>query len=213
MAMASPGVRVVPETSSSLMGRLNLSIIPNDCEDNSYGASSVEEKAEKSPSIHGPLYCAMSKAAHDHTPHNTNLISDSPSSFLSSYKGKLPVVLEESQSLSNREGSSVFEGSSSTSSLSIASSSASSTDALFRRGDKHRYKDKARGSWKHHRKRRDGKKVSFMSLLLWPLKKLRDGYMSCMMGLDGAGDLSGLAQGSTFATAAKHFGDVPVSKN
>ncbi|KAI5067715.1 hypothetical protein GOP47_0018243 [Adiantum capillus-veneris] len=200
MAMASLGARIVPETSMKLMGGLNLTVTPEDCEESNYGAWSVDGKGEQPPSAYGSFSSAVNKAESDQTSYNVDLISDSSSSAASWCKGKLSVLLEEGESLSHGEGSS-------SSSLSIASSSASSSHAFFRR-----HKNKERESWKHHRQRRDGNKESFMSVLLWPLKKLRDGYMSCMMGLDGAGDLSGLAQGSTFATSTKYFTSASISK-
>jgi hypothetical protein len=56
------------------------------------------------------------------------------------------------------------------------------------------------------------KKASIVSLFVWPWKKIRDAYMSCMMSLDGAGDLSSLAHGATFAANTKYFADPPISK-
>ncbi|KAH7388008.1 hypothetical protein KP509_16G053300 [Ceratopteris richardii] len=145
----------------------------------------------------------------------TTIAVDSQSfrSSMSSFRTKLPVVLEESESFSSRDGSSV-EGAFSTSSSSFTWSSASSSRTFVRNGASTNNFVAKKGS-KKPRKYSKGdraEKFSLISSILWPLRRLRDRYVSCMMGLDGNGDLSGLAQGSNFGASSRYFGNLPISK-
>ncbi|KAH7388006.1 hypothetical protein KP509_16G053200 [Ceratopteris richardii] len=123
-------------------------------------------------------------------------IDDSQSfrSSVQSLRAKLPVVLEESESFSSRDGSSVGSASS-TSLFSFARSSASSSRPFVRNDASTNKSIAKKGSKKPRQYSNDdsAKKLSVISLIFWPLRKLRDKYVSCMMGLDGNGDLSGLA--------------------
>lgn len=60
--------------------------------------------------------------------------------------------------------------------------------------------------------RKASKDRSLISILLWPLKKLRDGYISCMMSIDGAGDFSCMVQGGHVVTPSRYFQGSPLSK-
>lgn len=82
--------------------------------------------------------------------------------------------------------------------------------ALFRRGMSEGGNLGAAG--RVYRRPRSSKPRSLAHTLLWPFLKIRNGYVGCMMGLEGAGDLSGMAQGGTYATKARYFADVPLSK-
>ncbi|MCO5603776.1 hypothetical protein L7F22_057928 [Adiantum nelumboides] len=83
---------------------------------------------------------------------------------------------------------------------------------LFRRGTSERsgLKMGRRTVYRPHRPR---KPKTLATTLLWPLVKIRNGYVGCMMGIEGAGDLTGMAQGGSYATTAQYFADVPLSKS
>lgn len=82
--------------------------------------------------------------------------------------------------------------------------------ALFRRGMSEGGNLGAGG--RVYRRPKSSKPRSLAHTLLWPFLKIRNGYVGCMMGLEGAGDLSGMAQGGTYATRARYFADIPLSK-
>ncbi|KAH7388001.1 hypothetical protein KP509_16G052800 [Ceratopteris richardii] len=44
-----------------------------------------------------------------------------------------------------------------------------------------------------------------MLALFRPLRKVRDRYVSCMMGLNGNGDMSSIAQGFNFGSSSRYF--------
>lgn len=189
--MGSAGTKVAPEITRKL-GVLNLSIIASDCEDESPTPHEVWARPECPPS---PKYDLLSTAR------ETYLTSHSSSS--SAYSSRLPRVLEESESFSHRETTALDA-----SNTSSNASSASSSQAFLCRGQ-------SEGPYNGHgygKRVKQKKRRSLISMLLWPLKKVRDGYVSCMMSMEGAGDLSGIAQGATFATSSKYFDDLPLSK-
>lgn len=210
--MASTATKIVPDSVSKAMGGLDISILSLECEERVYGAQYPASKAGHPQNLsYGALSSKAVRAPKECSMYSLDVNSDSCSSSTSSRKGRLSMVLEESESVSHREGSSTSWDTSFTSSLSSSKSTASSTASSTRPLVRRNKRQKPRKPQKIV-KRRNDKETSFASMLLWPLKKVRDGYMSCIMGLDGTGDLSGLAQGATFATTTKFFADLPESK-
>lgn len=83
---------------------------------------------------------------------------------------------------------------------------------LFRRGTSERSGLRL-GRRPIYRPNKPRKPRTLASTLLWPLLKIRNGYVGCMMGLEGTGDLTGMMQGGTYATTTRYFADVPLSKS
>ncbi|MCO5559654.1 hypothetical protein L7F22_013255 [Adiantum nelumboides] len=83
---------------------------------------------------------------------------------------------------------------------------------LFRRGTSER-SGLNMGRRTVYRPHRPRKPKTLANTLLWPLVKIKNGYVGCMMGIEGAGDLTGMAQGGSYATTARYFADVPLSKS
>ncbi|KAI5061657.1 hypothetical protein GOP47_0024162 [Adiantum capillus-veneris] len=83
---------------------------------------------------------------------------------------------------------------------------------LFRRGTSERsgLRLGRRTVYRPHKPRRP---KTLAKTLLWPLVKIRNGYVGCMMGLEGTGDLTAMAQGGSYASTARYFADVPLSKS
>ena len=134
------------------------------------------------------------------------------------YKLPLPRVVEE---ISEYSSSSSSSHSSSTNNIEgdrTSSSNVSSTSNSFHRMVSKRKSIQEKCPTKKEKekeKEKEKKKVgsAIVSMFVWSWRKLRDGYVSCMMSMDGRGDLSSLVHGATFATHTKYFADPPTSKD
>ncbi|KAH7388004.1 hypothetical protein KP509_16G053000 [Ceratopteris richardii] len=205
MALSCPGFIVSPESSKEKVGGCRSSFLLGDvCQGELYRATSENTCPSGVPDT-----SSLNALKEDNRPP----ISHSFRSSFSSFRSSLPVVLEESESTSSRDGPSVWDVSA-TSSFSFAASLASSSRLFFRKGvsTSISISKKERSKARRLRKGKRTDKFLFTYIVFWPLRKLRDGYVRCMMGLDGNGDLSSLAQGSNFGTSSRYFGELPISR-
>lgn len=53
--------------------------------------------------------------------------------------------------------------------------------------------------------------MDLSALFLYPLKKIRDGYVNCMMSIEGAGDFTFMVQGGHSGSTGRYFAESPLS--
>lgn len=189
--MGSAGTQVAPEIANK-----SLAFIASACGDKEQKPHQIWPCSPECPP--SPKYDIICTAK-ERYPKGSSLSS-------SSCGNRLPRVLEESESFSAIE-TSALDTSNTTSNASFTSS----TQSSLHRGPSERAFN-GHGHGKRVKQKKAWKRRSLISMLSWPLKKVRDGYVSCMMSMDGVGDLSGMAQGANFAASSKYFADLPLSK-
>ncbi|KAH7388002.1 hypothetical protein KP509_16G052800 [Ceratopteris richardii] len=198
MALSSPENRVSPEFSNDTVSDARSEITTRYVwEGYLHGAPSEKPSPQ---AVTDPSSLNFFKKA------NMTPISQSFRSSFSSFRTILPVVPEEDESISNRDGSSVWDVSSA-SPFSADGYMESSFRKLFLKGLSTTNFNLNRGSGKSRNitKGNGSKRLSFMLALFRPLRKVRDRYVSCMMGLNGNGDMSSIAQGFNFGSSSRYF--------